>query len=180
MSFLILQGIFALLWPFFIINTPEYCMNLTEEDRIAFSGRHSQQPQPAAMQPVYYLSSAPDHAQASVALNCGAKDWNAYLCCEMISPRPPPFFVLRFAFIIIYGSAALLSVLCIILNTNQRTKKWRGHWERGYWDAIMASLILFQFTCKGYLVKPFDKNRLKQTQKWDWLKTQNYVEMNSY
>ena len=85
MSFLILQGIFALLWPFFIINTPEYCMNLTEEDRIAFSGRHSQQPQPAAMQPVYYLSSAPDHAQASVALNCGAKDWNAYLCCEMLA-----------------------------------------------------------------------------------------------
>ena len=41
---------------------------------MAFSGRHSWQPQPAAMQPVYHLSSAPDYAQASVALNRGAKD----------------------------------------------------------------------------------------------------------
>ena len=36
---------------------------------MAFSGRRSQQPQPAAMQPVYHLpQSAPDHTQACVEL----------------------------------------------------------------------------------------------------------------
>ena len=55
-----------------------------------------------------------------------------------------------------------------------KNKKWRGSWEWSYWDAIMASLILS--TCKGHLVKPFGKNRLKQTQKWDWLKTRRLTE----
>lgn len=44
---LVLQIFSVLLWPFFIINTPECCMNLTEQDRVAFSGRCSQQPQEA-------------------------------------------------------------------------------------------------------------------------------------
>ena len=168
MSFLILQGIFALLWPFFIINTPEYCMNLTEEDRMAFSGRHSRQPQPAAMQPVYYLSSAPDHAQASVVLNCGAKDWNAYLCCEMLALLSKASSVFCPSVCVHHSIWKCRSTFCSVYYTEHKpkNKKWRGSWERSYWDAIMASLILFQFTWKGYLVKPFDKNRLRNETDW--------------
>ena len=37
-------------------------------------------------------------------------------------PRPPPFFVLRFAFSIIRGSGSALLLPCFILNANRRTK----------------------------------------------------------
>ena len=42
---MLFQGISMLLWPFFIINTPDCCMSLTEEDRMAFDRRNQQQPQ---------------------------------------------------------------------------------------------------------------------------------------
>ena len=45
------------------------------------------------------------------------------LRCSLI-PRPPLFFVLRFAFSIIQGSALLFP--CIILNPNRRTKTGGG------------------------------------------------------
>jgi len=50
-----IQGITLLLSPFFIINTPKCCMNLTEEDRVAFGGQRSQQ-----FQPVSYTSQLTD------------------------------------------------------------------------------------------------------------------------
>ena len=36
---IVFLGVYMLLWPFFIINTPECCMNLTDQDRLAFSRR---------------------------------------------------------------------------------------------------------------------------------------------
>lgn len=35
-----------LLWPFFIVSQPEFCINLTEEDRQAFGGRYRHHFQP--------------------------------------------------------------------------------------------------------------------------------------
>ena len=57
-----------LLWPFFIINTTETCMNLTEEDRVAFGRRNPQQPQQPqqigyTMQQPYFV--APVSAQVN-------------------------------------------------------------------------------------------------------------------
>ena len=70
MSF-ILQAISVLLSPFFIINTPECCMNLSEEDRVAF-GRQlpqpPQQPQPAGymMQPMYIVPQTSNQPQVNL------------------------------------------------------------------------------------------------------------------
>ena len=57
---------------------------------------------------------------------------NVYTGTSLV-PRPPPFFVLRFAFNIIHGSG-------IIRNANQRTKKPGKAWERGYTGTWVATL----------------------------------------
>ena len=59
-------------------------------------------------------------------------------------PRPPPFFVLRFAFSIIHGSGfRALPLPCIILNTNRRTKNGEGLGTRlDEWYTLFVMEIL--------------------------------------
>ena len=45
-----------LLWPFFIINQPEFCINLTEDDRQAFGGRHPHHFQPESSSQLHAYS----------------------------------------------------------------------------------------------------------------------------
>ena len=73
-----LQSIAVLLWPFFITNTPKCCMNLTEEDRIAFSGQHSQLPKPDGFtqQPMNFVTPISDETKVN--------------CCTMLDSFPGP------------------------------------------------------------------------------------------
>ena len=52
-------------------------------------------------------------------------------------PRPPPFFVLQFAFSIIHGSA--LPLPCIILNASRRTKNGGGLGTRLHAEYVLVS-----------------------------------------
>ena len=78
-----------LLWPFFIVNQPEFCINLMEEDRQAFGGRHPHHFQPNSSSQVHAYSHldliAPSPQVNTSLIHRHSKNWKqsctlAHIC----------------------------------------------------------------------------------------------------
>ena len=78
-----------LLWPFFIVNQPEFCINLMEDDRQAFGGRHPHHFQPNSSSQVHAYSHldliAPSPQVNTSLIHRHSKNWKqsctlAHIC----------------------------------------------------------------------------------------------------